>query len=137
MIRGILLRRARAAATGDGGYALAVVIGIGLVMIIMIAGSLSITTSGVTRADTDQDRIGAEAAAYAGVAEYQSRLSNDSTYQKFGNPVSAFTVATGSRVSLPTGAPSPRQRRSVTRSTTRTTTFPVSSRSAPPEESVT
>ncbi|WP_229733422.1 hypothetical protein [Conyzicola nivalis] len=73
-------------------------------MIIMIAASLSITTSGVTRADTDQDRIGAEAAAYAGVAEYQSRLSNDSTYQKFGNPASVFTVATGSRVSLPTGA---------------------------------
>ena len=103
MMRRNLYRRARLATTGDSGYALPIVIGIGLVMIIMIAGSLSITTSGLTRADTDQDRIGAEAAAYAGVAEYQSRLSNDSTYQKYGNPGSTFTTDTGSKVGLPSG----------------------------------
>jgi hypothetical protein len=99
-----ILNRARLAAAGDSGYALAVVIGIGLVMIIMIAGTLSVTTSGLTRADTDQDRIAAEAAAYAGVAEYQSRLSNDSTYQKYGNPAAKFSIDSGSAVDLPTGA---------------------------------
>jgi hypothetical protein len=104
MIRERLARRVRLATTADSGYALAVVIGIGLVMIIMIAGSLSVTTSGLTRADTDQDRIAAEAAAYAGVAEYQSRLSNDSTYQKYGNPAAKFSIASGSTVALPTGA---------------------------------
>jgi len=103
MMRDLLSRRARLATTADSGYALAVVIGIGLVMIIMIAGSLSVTTSGLTRADTDQDRVAAEAAAYAGVAEYQSRLSNDSTYQKYGNPAAKFSIDSGSSVALPTG----------------------------------
>jgi hypothetical protein len=100
----ILRRHAALSGPNDSGYALAVVIGIGLIMIIMIAGSLTVTTSGVTRADTDQDRNGAEAAAYAGVAEYQSRLSNDSTYYKYGNPGAKFTLDSGFPVDLPTGA---------------------------------
>jgi len=97
-------RLRRAGSRPDGGYALPGVIGIGLVMLILIAGSLSVTSTGLVKADNDQDWNAALAAAYGGAAEYQSRLSNDSTYQKYGNPGAAFTKTPLSTVTLPTGA---------------------------------
>ena len=63
----------------DSGYALPAVIVLAAVMLVLVTGSLSVTASGLVKADNDQDANGALAAAYAGVAEYQSRLSNDST----------------------------------------------------------
>lgn len=94
-------KRPTFASGSDAGYALPAVIGIGMVLLILITGSLAVTTSGVRKADTDQDWNGAGTAAYAGVAEYQSRLSNDSTYQKYGNPASTFTQSSSSSVALP------------------------------------
>jgi hypothetical protein len=86
----------------DAGVALPAVIGIAIVMLIMVAGSLSAVTGGVLRTNTDENVKGAMSAAYAGVAEYQSRLSNDSTYYKFGNPAAAFSSTSSASLSLPT-----------------------------------
>ncbi len=80
----------------EGGVALVAVIGLSIVMLLLAATALSFSTRGMVKARTDQDWNAALSAAYAGVDEYASRLSNDSTYQKFGNPAAPFTLATGS-----------------------------------------
>lgn len=84
----------------EDGIALPTVIGVGFVMLIMIAGAMTVATRGVVKAGSDEDWSGALAAAYAGVEEYQSRLANDSTYQKYGNPAAPFSAASGSTNSL-------------------------------------
>jgi Tfp pilus assembly protein PilX len=86
----------------DRGVALPVVVGLGLVMLILVAGGMSVATSGLQKTNTDEDWNGALAAAYAGVEEYQSRLANDSTYQKYGNKNAEFSA--DSTLTLPTGA---------------------------------
>ncbi|TFD86475.1 hypothetical protein E3T61_16340 [Cryobacterium lactosi] len=80
----------------ESGVALVAVIGLAMVMLLMVATVLSLSTSGLVKARNDQDWNAALSAAYAGVDEYASRLSNDSTYQKYGNPAAAFTVSSGS-----------------------------------------
>lgn len=97
-----LVRRVR---TDEEGAALASVIGLAVVMMLMVAMTMAFSTSGLVKSRSDQDSNAALAAAYAGVDEYTSRLSNDSTYQKYGNPVAPFTVRTGSAstVTAPTG----------------------------------
>jgi type II secretory pathway pseudopilin PulG len=89
----------------DDGIALPVVIGLTIVMLLAIGTAMKVASGGIQKADNDQDATGALAAAYAGIEEYQSRLANDSTYQKLGNPAAPFTIATGSNtsVTLPTG----------------------------------
>ena len=99
-----MIRKLTARLVPDSGYALPTVIVLALVMLVLVTGSLSVTASGLQKANSDQDSSGALAAAYAGVAEYQSRLSNDSTYQKYGNPAAVFTQVPASTVSLPTGS---------------------------------
>lgn len=84
---------------GDDGMALPVVVGIGLVMLTLVAGAMSVSTSGLVKTRTDENWNGALAAAYAGIEEYQSRLANDATYQKYGNPDAPFS--SDSTVSLP------------------------------------
>lgn len=94
----------------EAGAALIVVLALSITMLIMITAALSFSLSGVKVANTDADTTAALAAAYAGVDEYASRLSNDSLYQRYGNPLAPFTVATGSSgtVSLPpTGQENP------------------------------
>ncbi|HWM35187.1 MAG TPA: hypothetical protein VNR36_13245 [Pseudolysinimonas sp.] len=98
------LRLARALRSDERGIALPVVFGVGLVMLMLVAGSMTVTMSNVRKTNTDEDWNGALAAAYAGVEEYQSRLANDSTYQKYGNPSAPFSTGTGSTLTLPTGA---------------------------------
>jgi hypothetical protein len=97
-----LARRLRA--DRDGGVALPAVIGLGLVMLSLVAGAMTVALSSIKKTNTDEDWNGALAAAYAGIEEYQSRLANDSTYQKYGNPAAPFTSGSGSTVSLPTGS---------------------------------
>jgi hypothetical protein len=97
------IRRTFARGRRDEGLALPSVIGLCLVMLIMVAGSLTAVTGGVMRTKTDEDIKAAMTAAYAGVGEYQSRLSNDATYYKFGNPAAAFSSSSASALSLPTG----------------------------------
>jgi len=87
----------------DSGYVLAIVIGLGLVMLLMIATTLTMTTSGEQKSDTDTDWNAALAAAYAGVEDYKSRVENDSSYVRFGNPSDPYT-ATSTGISLPTGS---------------------------------
>lgn len=99
-----ILRLTRDLRSGESGMALPVVIGLGLAMLMLVAGSMSVAVSNIRKAASDEDWNGALAAAYAGVEEYQSRLANDSTYQKYGNPSAPFTSGSGSTVSLPTGA---------------------------------
>ncbi|TFC91921.1 hypothetical protein E3O65_08515 [Cryobacterium breve] len=87
----------------ESGMALVSVIGLAMVMLLMVATALSFSTSGLIKARSDQNWNAALSAAYAGVDEYASRLSNDSTYQKYGNPAAAFTLSSGSALttSLP------------------------------------
>jgi type II secretory pathway pseudopilin PulG len=85
----------------DSGMALAMALIFGLVIVVMAATALSIASSGTTKASRDQDFNGAMAAAYAGLEDYQSRLSNDNSYQQYGNPTAAFSAS--STVRLPTG----------------------------------
>ncbi len=86
-----LARRLRS----EDGVALPAVFGLGLVMLMLIASAMTVVTGGLQRTNTDEDWNGALAAAYAGIEEYQSRLANDATYQKYGNPAAPFTC--GSR----------------------------------------
>jgi Tfp pilus assembly protein PilX len=87
----------------DSGYVLAVVIGLGLVMLLMVATTLTMTTSGEQKSNTDADWNAALAAAYAGVEDYMSRVENDSSYARFGNPSDPYT-ASSTGISLPTGS---------------------------------
>lgn len=95
--------RMRRRVTDEAGAALVVVLALSITMLILITAALSFSLSGMKVAHTDVDTTAALAAAYAGVDEYSSRLSNDSRYQRYGNPAAPFTVATGSdsSVSLP------------------------------------
>lgn len=89
---------------GDRGFALAMAIVFGVVIVLMAATSLAVATSGLKKADGDQDFNGAMSAAYAGLEDYQARLSNDNSYQQYGNPSAPFSV--GSTLRLPTGTQS-------------------------------
>ena len=89
---------------GEEGLALIMVIALGGVLTILIATGITYALGGFRQANTDESWSGAMAAAYAGVEEYQSRLANDSTYVKYGNPSSNFTSASGSTVIVPTEA---------------------------------
>ncbi|WP_205649348.1 hypothetical protein [Agromyces sp. LHK192] len=84
----------------EHGAALAVVLGLSLVMLILIAIGASWSLSGLRKSAHDNDWSAALAAAYAGADEYTSRLSNDATYVKYGNPAAPFTVANGSAASV-------------------------------------
>lgn len=96
-----LARRLRPA-TRDEGYALPVVMGLGLLMLTLVATSVSVTLSGEQKSKTDEEWNAALAAAYAGIEDYKSRLENDVSYSRYGNPSAPFsTQSTG--LSLPTG----------------------------------
>lgn len=82
----------------DRGVALPIVMVLGLVMAMLVSTSLTAVSSGLTVADRTQDTTGALDAAYAGVQEYSARLSADSTYQTYGNSLSAFTRESRSTV---------------------------------------
>lgn len=89
---------------GDGGMALPLVLGIGLVLTVLVATSLTVATTANQKSGVDEDWNAAGAAAYAGVADYQSRLVNDNTYQKYGNPAAPFSQTSSSLLTLPTGS---------------------------------
>jgi hypothetical protein len=99
-----LLKLTRSLRTRDDGVALPTVFGLAMVMLMLVAGAMTVSTRGIVKTNTDEDFTAALAAAYAGVEEYQSRLANDSNYQKFGNPAAPFSVSSATTLSLPTGA---------------------------------
>ncbi|CAM5375490.1 hypothetical protein LSHI6S_01824 [Leifsonia shinshuensis] len=98
------LRRLRA--TRDRGVALAMVVSVAAVLLLLVATTMSFAVSGLVRSNHDADWDAAMSAAFAGIGEYQGRLTNDPSYQQYGNPSSPFTIANNSQgtVTLPTGA---------------------------------
>lgn len=83
----------------ERGIALIMVIGIGAVITAFIATAIVFTVAGSRQARVDADWNGALAAAYAGVEEYQSRLSANPEYVLSGNPEAPFSD--GSPITLP------------------------------------
>jgi Tfp pilus assembly protein PilX len=68
----------------DQGVALAAVVGMGLVLTVTMAGILTLSVSGTVKSGNDRDASNATAAAYAGLADYQSRLTADNSYESYG-----------------------------------------------------
>ena len=105
MIRLLHLLRGRDGRTRDGlrrthdddrGIALVAVVGIGTVVMLLVATMIAVATSGARVTTTDRSWNRAIAAAYAGVADYQSRLNADNTYGNYGQAAAPFSAATGS-----------------------------------------
>jgi hypothetical protein len=77
----------------DRGVALVAVIGIGMVVMILAATMMGIATTGATKSSSDRDYANAMAAAYAGLADYQSRVNADNNYAtKYGDVSQAFST---------------------------------------------
>jgi hypothetical protein len=77
----------------DRGVALAAVLGIGMVVMILAATMAGLATTGAAKSAGDRDYANAMAAAYAGLADYQSRVNADNTYAvKYGDASQAFST---------------------------------------------
>lgn len=100
------LRALRLRMAGDDrGVALVTVLGMSAVLVVMVTMGLAVASTSTTTASTDENWDAAGAAAYAGISDYQSRLTNDNTYQKYGDKSAPFSVSTGSTtLVLPTGS---------------------------------
>ncbi len=96
MLRLIRVLRIGRLNKNEDGMALAIVIGIAAVLFVVTMTALTYSMSTLTKAATDTNGDAATAAAYAGVSDYESRLTNDNTYQKYGDPTAPFSVLTGS-----------------------------------------
>ncbi|MEO7720287.1 MAG: hypothetical protein ABIS08_00050 [Pseudolysinimonas sp.] len=97
----IVSRIFRALRRRDDGVALPAVIGIGTVITLLVLTGAAISTSGATKTLTDGNSLNAMQAAYAGAADYQSRLTNNNSYWQYGastafTSTSAFPLGTGS-----------------------------------------
>lgn len=91
-----MLRLLKARLGGEQGLAMPVVIGITSVMMLMIVAAVATSLGGLRQATNTENWSSALAAAYAGVEEYQSRLANDTTYMRFGNPEAPLSAESGS-----------------------------------------
>lgn len=76
----------------ERGVALILVIGIGALVTALIATAVVFTVSGMRYAKNDVDWNGALGAAYAGVEEYQSWISENPDYVRFGNDDAPFSA---------------------------------------------
>ncbi|WIB60013.1 hypothetical protein DEJ13_16485 [Curtobacterium sp. MCLR17_007] len=99
----IRLVRALRARDDERGVAIAAVVAIGMVVMLLVATMVAVATSGARVTSTDTAWNRAIAAAYAGVADYQSRLNADNTYGFYGQPNAPFSQASGSRFTKGTG----------------------------------
>lgn len=97
MIR-ILLATLRRADRDERGVVLANVVIFGTVMMMLVAGLLVLSTSGAVKSASDRDYQNAVAAAYAGLADYQSKISNDNGYAVYGTTANAQFSATAGAV---------------------------------------
>lgn len=77
----------------ERGAALVIVVAVGMVLALMMSVLVVVAVNGTRQARSDADWNAALAAAYAGIDEYQSRLSTDTSYYRFGNPASSFSSA--------------------------------------------
>lgn len=87
---GMLRRYRRAVEDGQRGLALPVVIGVGALLLLLVVTGLAMTNSTLQRSAHDKQWSEALAAAYAGVADYQARISADQSYADNCNPSSSF-----------------------------------------------
>lgn len=77
----------------DRGIALAAVLGIGMVVMILAATLVGVASSGAVKTTSDRDYANAMAAAYAGLADYQSRVNGDNAYAtKYGDNSAPFST---------------------------------------------
>lgn len=76
---------------GDEGMALASVVGLGAVLMILVATMASVSVSGSVKTAADRSWNLAIQAAYAGLADYQSRLTADNSYELVGNSGASFS----------------------------------------------
>lgn len=74
----------------ERGLALVTVIGMGALLMILVATMAMVSVAGARKQTTDQNASSALAAAYAGLADYQSRITADNGYGQYGSP-SGFT----------------------------------------------
>ncbi|EAR25715.1 hypothetical protein A20C1_07543 [marine actinobacterium PHSC20C1] len=96
-----MIRFLHARIAGERGAALPMVIGITVVLGLLVTTAVAFATGGFRQAAATQEWSASLAAAYAGVEDYQSRLSEDTSYIQYGNPAAAFSST--SDVRLPTG----------------------------------
>ncbi len=80
----------------ERGMILGNVLIFGTVMMLLVATMIAVSTSGAVKAATDRNFQNAMAAAYAGLADYQSKLSNDNGYALYGNADAQFSKSSGS-----------------------------------------
>lgn len=90
----IISRMLRALGRRDEGVVLPAVIGIGIVITLLVFTGATISTSGAVKSITDGNSLNAMQAAYAGAADYQSRLTNDNSYWNYGVATSFSTGST-------------------------------------------
>lgn len=83
----------------EEGAALLIVIAVGAVLALFMTMLVVVSVNGTKQAHSDANWNAALAAAYAGIDEYQSRLSADTSYYRFGNAGSPFSST--STVSAP------------------------------------
>ena len=67
------------------------VIGICALMTLLVVSALALSMGSMKKADNDADWNAALAAAFAGLEEYQSHLSEEPGYVQYGNPASYFS----------------------------------------------
>jgi hypothetical protein len=85
----------------DQGIAMVTVIAVTAVLTMFVVAGVAFSIGTLNKSRNDQDWNGALAAAYAGVEDYQSKLSNDPSYVRFGNSASPFTTSPMSSVTPP------------------------------------
>lgn len=80
----------------ERGMVLANVIIFGTVMMLLVATMVAVSTSGAIKSATDRNFQNAMTAAYAGLADYQAKLSNDNGYALYGDANAQFSKTSGS-----------------------------------------
>src|SRR5690625_2811302 len=97
----IALIKSRIPTGEDRGVSLVTVIALGFVLALLATAAITYSTGSMRFSRHTQDWNAALAAAYAGAEEFQSRLTEDPSYYRAGNPASQFSIDTGSDVRLP------------------------------------
>ncbi len=90
--RALFLRRQHCRLADDRGAALVLVVAVGAVLSMLMTLLVVVSVNGMRQATADANWNAALAAAYAGIDEYQSRLSADTSYYRFGNSASSFSA---------------------------------------------
>ena len=92
----------------DRGMGMVMVIAVTAIMATLVIAATAMALSSQRHGKRTADWDAALAAAYAGVEDYRSNVTRDSSYWRYGNPAAPFTVASGSAATvMPPPAPNP------------------------------